>query len=135
MSSKEKYLLDTGVLVLLKKGSAKISEEWKAKVAGGRHYISAASFGEISKFQNNDIIEDKYRRDDLIDILQEGCDVIPIDAKISREAIELPDYTLEGDEIDRQIIATARTKRLTILTMDKRISKYKKVSAINISEI
>lgn len=58
-----------------------------------------------------------------------GLEFIPIDNKISHQAIYLPG-TFHKDPADRIITATAILTRSTLITSDKKIRKYKHVKSL-----
>jgi len=126
------YLLDTSVLLQLKIEPEKITHSEVEKLTGTRPNVSATTVREVHELVRKRTISLVERTDDFVDRLLEGCEIIPIDRKIAAEAVELPEYKLDGDLTDREIIATARIRKLTILTLDKEIYKYEWVKSVNV---
>ena len=119
-----KYILDTGILLLLQVNPERISSYWLDKLKKSKLYYSATSIGEIQAWlEGNDVIKDTVRREDFLALLTNGCHEIPMDSKVMSEAMTLRGE-FSGDLHDRIIVATARLHQATVLTWNVLIKKY-----------
>ena len=122
--SGSKFILDTGILLLLQVCPEKISEMWRDKLKKSKLYYSATSIGEIQAWlEGNEVIKDTVRRDDFLALLTNGCYEIPMDSKVMSEAMTLRGE-FSGDLHDRIVVATARLQQATVLTWNILIKKY-----------
>lgn len=117
-----KYLLDTHAAIWLLEGNAKLGKKAKRALTGETEdsvAISDISLLEIAMLQRRGVVQLLPNLEDGLATFTEHLTVLPIDAKVAADAIEvaLP----HKDPFDRVIVATARVHRLTLLTKDEQI--------------
>jgi len=120
----EAVVLDTHVWIWIANGDsrARAFEHFR-----GRAIISAISLWEVSMLvmkERLSLLPDL--RTWLIDNTQAPVRVQALDVEISATSCELPDF--HGDPADRQIVATALTLGLPLVTADVKISDWQKTN-------
>jgi len=132
-------LLDTHTWIWLINGqpkfSSKILKLINQAASANAIFVSAISVWELSMLESKErIILTQPVNDWIKDALNApGIQLIPLLPEISVESCRLPG-NFHGDPADRIIVATARIKKLSIITKDKKILTYSKnhwVSAIS----
>ncbi len=83
--------------------------------------ISALSLLEISMLIEKRRIHLDLASIDFLKKIETSFTVIPLDAIIASEAMQIP--LSHGDPFDRVIVATARSQGLTLLTKDRAITE------------
>lgn len=128
-----KLLLDTCCIIWAVSEPSAISKNVKSLLTAddSEIYVSAISVAEIAcAVQRNRIAIDRHWKkwfryySDL-----NGWQVENISLEIMEEAYSLPD-DFHADPADRIITATARVKRCTILTADRKILDYPHVDSV-----
>src|SRR5688572_26258678 len=124
-------LLDTHTWVWLNNGSDELSSKIIHRIDSaadqGKIFISAISIWEIATLAANKRLVLRASLKEWVDeaLSQIGVDLVPLTPDISIESAELPNG-FHGDPADRLIVATARIKRMVILTRDSKILSYAK---------
>ena len=125
-------LLDTCSLLWLVADQDKLSDVAKAYISKheGMIYVSAISAFEIAiKVEKKKLFLPKETEDWFYSALAlHGLTEIPLTSTCLITSAQLPTY--HYDPADRIIIATAKEKRLTIITPDEHIKKYLDISVI-----
>lgn len=133
-------LLDTHTWVWLNNGSAELSDKIIQTIDhaadDGKVFISAISVWEIATLaaKKRLILRTSLKEWMSEALSQVGVELVPLAPDISIESAELPDG-LHGDPADRLIVATARIKRMVILTRDAKILSYAKDGFIQALEV
>lgn len=102
----------------------------------GKVFISAISVWEIATLSAKKRLILRTSLKEWIDeaLSQIGVELVPLTPDISIESSELPNG-MHGDHADRILVATARIKRMVILTRDTKILSYGKEGFIQAVEI
>ncbi len=132
-------LLDTHVWIWLNNGSPELKSTTIRDIdhaaENGELFISAISVWEIATLVAKKRIILRISIHDWIDqaLLQPGIELIPLLPTIAIESTLLPDG-LNADPADRIIVATARTKLLTLVTRDENIQHYAKAGFMTVKK-
>ena len=118
-----RYLLDTHILLWWLTNDKKLSKALRLIIADPENtlYVSSASVLEISiktclgKLSMPENLEE--------DFIENGFIALPITIQHARLAGQLPD--IHRDPFDRMLLAQAQLEKLTLLTHDKALKKYK----------
>lgn len=133
-------LLDTHTWVWLNNGSSELNKKIiqciENAAENGRVFISAISVWEIATLCAKKRLILRTSLKEWVDeaLSQVGVELVPISPDISIESSELPNG-FHGDPADRLIIATARIKRMVILTRDSKILSYANEGFIQAIEV
>ena len=126
-------LLDTHVLVWVALADPKLGKIAhrridQALINGHRIAVSAISFWELGMLvEKGRLVLDVDKTRTLA--LRSGIEELPIDGAVGIAAARLTSF--HGDPADRLIVATARIEKLTLVTADKAILKWKGVVTTN----
>jgi PIN domain nuclease of toxin-antitoxin system len=125
-------LLDTHALVWLASDPKKLSAPAKRAIRqhADQLYVSSISALEIAILVKRNRLSLPIPPEEYIGraLTQHGIRELPVDYRVAVASADLPDIHL--DPFDRMIIATAQLNRMTILSMDRIISKYPGVKVI-----
>jgi len=133
-------LLDTHVWIWLNNGSSELSKDAVRKIdraaTKAKLYIAAISVWEVATLVAKNRVLLRTSLHQWVDesLSQPGIEVVALSPEISIESTLLPGG-FHGDPADRIIVATARIKRLMLLTRDNSILQYDKkkyVAAIQV---
>ncbi len=116
-------LLDTCVLLWWLNDDPTISGKAASAVRDGRNlvFISAATIWEIRIKQNLGKLEIPA---DFLDVLHDGnFEMLDITAAHAYAAGSLPDH--HNDPFDRMLVAQAGEEKLTLITRDVQLKKYR----------
>ena len=120
-------LLDTKVWLWMNQSPEKLSTHAKEIIQNSENnlYLSAASAWELSVKTSLGIIPlhmspEKYVTERMAD---NDIKALPISHKHTLRAMTLPNY--HEDPFDRILIAQSITEHMPLLTVDKRMKKYK----------
>lgn len=133
-------LLDTHTWVWLNNGSNELSnkiiQSIDSAAENGKVFISAISVWEIATLAAKKRLILRTSLKEWIDeaLSQVGVELVPLTPDISIESSELPSG-FHGDPADRLIVATARIKRMVILTRDSKIVSYAKEGFIQAIDV
>lgn len=136
----ENLLLDTHTWIWLNNGSNELSSKIIQKIDSaadnGNVFISAISVWEIATLASKKRLILRTSLKEWVDeaLSQIGVELVPLTPDISIESAALPNG-FHGDPADRLIVATARIKRMVILTRDSKILSYAKEGFIEAIEI
>lgn len=136
MPRKTALLLDTHVWVWLNNRSPELNSKTvnliEESASHGSLYISAISVWELATLAAKRKITLLHPIADWISeaLSQPGVSLLPLSPEISIESTALPGQ-LHGDPADRIIIASARVKRLSLLTRDSKILQYAQQGYVN----
>lgn len=140
MSNNTNLLLDTHTWIWLNNGSNELSNKIIRQIdhaaENGNVFISAISVWEIATLTAKKRLILRTSLREWVDeaLSQMGVNLVPIAPDISIESVELPNG-FHGDPADRLIVATARIKRMVILTRDSKILTYAKEGFIQTIEV
>jgi predicted nucleic acid-binding protein len=129
------YLLDTNVVSELRKPKphgAVIA--WIQSVPDDQLFVSALTLGELQAGAERTRRQDQEKADAIeawIDQLSEACEVIPMDASMSREWARLMDRKTDQLLEDAMIAATARVRGLIVATRNVRDFRTLAVEVFN----
>ena len=130
------FLLDTHILVWWLLGVKRLTatqshvlknlESNRQSVA-----LSAMSLRELAKLIQDGRFEVDASLDDWLDGIESHplITILPLTARVAAESVKLGD-DFPGDPADQIIVATARCHSLTLITADKRIRKWGKLSLL-----
>lgn len=133
-------LLDTHTWVWLNNGSDELSNKIIQKIDTaadqGKVFISAISVWEIATLAAKKRLVLRTSLKEWVDeaLSQVGVDLVPLSPDISIESSVLPNG-FHGDPADRLIVATARIKRMILLTRDSKILSYAKEGFLQAVEV
>lgn len=133
-------LLDTHTWIWLNNGSDELSDKIIQTIdyaaSQGKVYISAISVWEIATLASKKRLVLRTSLKEWVNeaLSQIGVELVPLTPDISIESSELPDG-LHGDPADRIIVATARIKRMVLLTRDSKILSYAREGFIQAVEV
>lgn len=117
------FLLDTHVFIWAMEENKRLSKSIKNALIDPKNkiFISVATVWEISIKQASKKI--KLSFDIEASIKQTGFEIIPIQISHALRAGKLPLY--HRDPFDRMIMAQAQVEKLTLITADPKMKKYK----------
>jgi PIN domain nuclease of toxin-antitoxin system len=127
-------LLDTCAFIWLLQGGNLFPPQVRSYVYGGNAalYLSAVSAAEIGiKQAKGDIQISRSEVSDhwLVDACRDlGVGLIDVDVHVCWQSTQLPWH--HRDPFDRLIIATAMSRRLTVITPDHRIHGYQEIECL-----
>lgn len=133
-------LLDTHTWVWLNNGSNELSKKIIHYIddaaENGKIFISAISVWELATLASKKRLILRTSLKEWVDeaLSQIGVELVPLTPDISIESSQLPNG-FHGDPADRLIVATARIKRMILLTRDRKIMDYAKEGFIQAMEI
>lgn len=125
-------LLDTCTLIWLVTDQEQLSEKAKKLISDSRGFIysSAVSVFEIAiKVKKKKLMMKSEALTWYKDSMRlHGIRELPLTADILAQSVALPEH--HNDPCDRMMIATAKIHKLSIVTPDKLIKKYRVVKTI-----
>ncbi|RLA95171.1 MAG: PIN domain nuclease [Deltaproteobacteria bacterium] len=124
-------ILDTHVLVWLDEGNPRLGtqalEAIDHALADGQLGVATISFWEIGMLVEKGRLEIQTELDTWrVELLKNGLIEIPLDGPTALCAAQLDDF--HGDPADRLIVATALKTSATLVTADRRILSWDKLS-------
>jgi predicted nucleic acid-binding protein len=129
------YLLDTNVVSELRKPKPHGAVmAWVQSVPDDQLFISALTLGELQAGAERTRRQDQEKAEAIeawIDQLSEAYEVIPMDADMFREWARLMERKSDDLLEDAMIAATARVRRLTVVTRNVRDFKPLAVEILN----
>jgi PIN domain nuclease of toxin-antitoxin system len=117
------YLLDTHIFIWWVEGDQKIGADFK-KIIGnsdGNIYISLASIWEMVIKKSLGKLKLKKPLDEIVE--NSKFRILGIELPHILGIMKLPSY--HKDPFDRMLIAQALTEKMTLITVDVNIKKYK----------
>jgi PIN domain nuclease of toxin-antitoxin system len=126
-------LLDTCAVLWLAADPERMSAEARKRLTDPSTsvYVSAISAGELACLvQHNRVVLPRHWKPWFRQaVADNGWEVLPVDLDVVEEAYSLPE-NFHTDPADRMIVASARLKRLTVVTGDQRILEYPHVDSL-----
>ena len=122
-----KHLLDTGVWLRAVNQPQTIPEAHLRLLQAPREIfgLAAISLWEIGKkVQTGKLMLPKDLPGWFSDALAPNVEILPLTADVVTEAMRLPEFP-NRDPADELIVATARLHKLTLLTTDTKLKKYR----------
>ena len=122
-----KHLLDTGVWLRAVNQPQTIPEAHLRLLRAPREIfgLAAISLWEIGKkVQTGKLMLPKDLPGWFSDALAPNVEILPLTADVVTEAMRLPEFP-NRDPADELIVATARLHKLTLLTTDTKLKKYR----------
>ena len=122
-----RYLLDTGVWLRAVNESQSIPAGVLRLLKAPREMygLAAISLWEVGKkVQSGKLPLPKDLPGWFADALAPNIEVFPVTAQVATDAMRLPDFP-NRDPADELIVATARVHKLTLLTTDTKLKKYR----------
>lgn len=128
-----RVLLDTCAVVYLAAEPERLSAEARRNVCAPETivYCSAITAAELACLQERGKISlpEHWRKWFRGQAERNGWNILPLTLEIIEEAFSLPD-PIHRDPADRIIVATARSKNLTLVTTDRVILDYPHVLSL-----
>jgi PIN domain nuclease of toxin-antitoxin system len=124
-------LLDTHAVIWCLEDSPELGRDARAKISRaeeGALAISDITLLEIAMLVSKGKLGVAGVPTTVLEEIAESFRVLPIDARIAAEAMELP--LPQGDPFDRVIVATARRHSLPLITKDRLIVRSKLVPVV-----
>lgn len=124
-----KYLLDTGVWLRAYSAPATVPgpELELLRTKGQQFGLSAISLWEVGKkHQLGKLPLPRPLHDWLVHALGDNVQTLPLTPEVVADATSLPEFP-NRDPADELIVATARIHRLTLLTTDTALRRYRHV--------
>lgn len=119
-----RYLLDSHFFIWLMEDSKKVSPEIKLLIKDSVNevFVSVIAVWEIVIKKSKGL---KTPKDITGGITRAGFKILPIEISHALEVEKLPLYRDHKDPFDRMLISQAKVEKLTLVTSDPKIWKYK----------
>jgi PIN domain nuclease of toxin-antitoxin system len=135
MNKPARYLLDTHIFLWLMLGNVKLKDKAvleRAATIGGL-FVSPMTCWEIGMLASRDRIRLGMPCHEWIDqaLTAPGVSLLELTPRMTVEASYLPGK-LQGDPVDRILVASARVQNLTLVTRDEKIIAYAKEGYVNV---
>lgn len=117
-----KYLLDTHIFIWAMEKNKRLTQDIKAIISDPNHkvFVSIATVWEIILKKRKGL---KIPKDIVGGIQKSNFILLPIDVNHVLGVEKLPNF--HKDPFDRILISQAKAERLTLITCDPKIKKYK----------
>jgi len=131
-----RYLLDTHVWIWSQESPEQLSTKSRRELSNIDHerVVSAISTLEIARLMHLGLLRLKhtFAEWEELSLTELSASTIDLTHEIAWEAYNLPG-TFHNDPADRVLVATARIKKLTLITADELILRYPHVKTLRAS--